>query len=542
MTTTTVPRAGRKEWIGLAILAMPTLLIAMDMTVLHLAVPSLTADLRPSTSQLLWIMDIYGFLVAGFLITMGTLGDRIGRRRLLLIGAAAFGVASVLAAFSSSAEMLIVNRALLGVAGATLMPSTLSLIRNMFHDPAQRTMAISVWMTSFAVGAALGPLLGGFLLGYFWWGSAFLIGVPVMVLLLVLGPILLPEHRDEDAGRIDLTSVGLSLVAVLSVVYSLKLVAEHGLTLTAVGLLALGLVTGTVFVRRQRTLRDPLLDLTLFHRTFSTAVGVLTFGILVMAGSQLFAVQYLQLVHGLTPLQAGLWSLPNAAGLMVGAMTAPALASRIRPAYVIAAGLVVAAVGLMMLTRVGAEGGLALLVTSSTVMGIGLGPMAALGTDLVVGAAPAQRAGTASAISETGTELGAGLGIAVLGSIGFGIYRSRIAETMPAGIDSEAARESLGGAVALAAELPGSAGDALLVAAREAFVQGLHATALVGAVVALVLAALSAVLLRDAEPAVDHDAVEMDGGDEAAVVGSDVDGGGPEGQEGTGATPDLSLA
>lgn len=503
MTTTTVPRAGRKEWVGLAILAMPTLLIAMDMTVLHLAVPALTADLQPSTSQLLWILDIYGFLVAGFLITMGTLGDRIGRRKLLMIGAAAFGVASVLAAFSTSAEMLIATRALLGVAGATLMPSTLSLIRNMFHDPSQRTVAISVWMSCFAVGAALGPLLGGFLLGYFWWGSVFLIGVPVMMILLALGPILLPEHRDEKAGSLDLASVALSLVAVLSVVYSLKLIAEHGLDLPAVALMAFGLVAGTIFVRRQRSLRDPLLDLTLFHRTFSAAVGVLTFGILVMAGSQLFAVQYLQLVHGLTPLQAGLWSLPNAAGLMLGAMAAPALANKIRPAYVIAAGLVVAAVGLTMLTQVSAEGGLGLLVASSTVMGIGLGPMAALGTDLVVGSAPAERAGTASAISETGTELGAGLGIAVLGSIGFGIYRSRIADTMPAGVDSEAARESLGGAVALAAEMPGSTGDTLLVAAREAFVQGLHATAIVGAVVAVVLAVLSALLLRTAEPAVE---------------------------------------
>ena len=201
----------------------------MDLTVLNLAVPQLSADLKPSSAQLLWIIDIYGFLVAGSLITMGTLGDRIGRRRLLLIGAAAFGVASVLAAFSTSAEMLIATRALLGIAGATLAPSTLSLIRNMFLDPQQRTVAIGVWITSYSVGAAIGPLVGGVLLEYFWWGSVFLIGVPVMVLLLVLGPLLLPEYRDPDAGRLDLVSAALSLAAVLAVIYGLKQIAEDGL-------------------------------------------------------------------------------------------------------------------------------------------------------------------------------------------------------------------------------------------------------------------------------------------------------------------------
>ena len=389
MPTIAAPRAGRKEWIGLAVLSMPTLLIAMDMTVLHLAVPSLTAALGPSTAQLLWIMDIYGFLVAGLLITMGTLGDRIGRRKLLLTGAAAFGVASVLAALSTSAEMLIVTRALLGVAGATLMPSTLSLIRTMFHDAAQRTVAISVWMTCFAVGGALGPLLGGFLLKYFWWGSAFLIGVPVMVVLLVLGPVLLPEHRDEKAGKLDLGSAGLSLVAVLSVVYGLKLVAEDGFGMPPVTFMALGLAVGVAFVHRQRTHADPLLDLKLFReRTFSASVVLLTLGILVMAGSQLFTLQYLQLVHGLSPLVAGLWSLPNAAGLMAGAMAAPALAAKIRSSFVIAGGLVVAAIGLGMLTLVNATAGLGILVTASAIMGAGLGPMAALSTDLIVGAAP----------------------------------------------------------------------------------------------------------------------------------------------------------
>src|ERR671917_1173088 len=223
-----VPRAGRREWIGLAVIALPCLLYSMDLEVLYLAVPSLTADLEPTSSQLLWITDIYGFLLAGFLITMGTLGDRIGRRRLLLIGAAAFGITSVLAAFSRSAEMLIVTRAMLGIAGATLAPSTLSLIRNMFLDPGQRTFAIGVWVTSFSIGGAIGPLLGGILLQYFHWGSVFLIGVPVMLLLLVVGPFLLPEFRDPNAGRLDILSAALSLASVLLVIYGLKRTAEQG--------------------------------------------------------------------------------------------------------------------------------------------------------------------------------------------------------------------------------------------------------------------------------------------------------------------------
>src|SRR6201991_2761900 len=270
--TQVAQRAGRREYAGLAVLTLPTILIALDMSVLYLALPHLGADLGASSLQQLWITDVYGFMVAGLLITMGTLGDRIGRRKLLLAGAAAFGVASVLAALSTSAEMLIATRALLGIAGATLMPSTLSLIRTMFHDASQRTVAISVWMAAFAVGGALGPLVGGFLLDYFWWGSAFLIGVPVMTILLVLGPVLLPEHRDREAGRLDLASVALSLVAVLSAVYGLKLVAESGFGWPPLAFVAMGLVAGLVFIRRQGRLADPLLDLTLFRvRTFSAS-------------------------------------------------------------------------------------------------------------------------------------------------------------------------------------------------------------------------------------------------------------------------------
>jgi MFS transporter, DHA2 family, multidrug resistance protein len=499
-TNVAAPRAGRREWIGLAVLALACVLYAMDLTVLHLAVPRLSADLEPSSAQLLWIIDIYGFLVAGSLITMGTLGDRIGRRRLLLIGAGAFGFASVLAAFSTSAEMLIAARALLGLAGATLAPSTLSLIRNMFLDPRQRTVAIGVWITSFSVGGAIGPLLGGVMLEFFWWGSVFLLAVPVMVLLLVLGPSLLPEFRDPDSGRLDLTSAAMSLAAVLGVIYGLKQIAQDGLRLLPVLSIVAGLVVGVVFVRRQRALADPLIDLQLFRvPAFSGSLATFTLAIFAMFGSFLFIAQYLQLVLGLSPLQAGLWTLPQSGGFIVGSMLAPVIVRRVRPAFVMGAGLALTAVGLTILTQVGAADGLAILVTASVVMSLGLGPVFTLGTDLIIGAAPPERAGAASGISETSAEFGGALGIAVLGSVGAAVYRGQVIDAVPDGVPpaaADAARDTLGGALAAAHQLPDQVGGALIDAARAAFTQGLQLTAAIGAVVAIGIAILAATLLR----------------------------------------------
>src|SRR4029453_18387977 len=408
----------------------------------------------------------------------GARGDRIGRRRLLLIGAAAFGAASLIAAFSTSAEMLIVARALLEVAGATLAPSTLSLIRSMFLDARQRTFAIGVWITSFSAGAVIGPPIGGVLLEFFWWGSVFLLAVPVMALLLVLGPVLLPEFRDPRGRRLDLVSAALSLVAVLAVIYGLKQMAQDGLSWPpAVSVLA-GLTLGLVFVQRQRTLADPLIDLRLFRLpAFSASLAAYLVGTFVAFGAFLFIFQYLQLVRGQSPLVAALWAMPSFVAFIVGALLTPLIVHRVRPAIVMAAGLAVAAFGYALLAQVDVDSALALLVIASVVFSLGKALVFPLETDLMGGAGPAERAGAAAALSETSSELGGALGIAILGSIGTAVYRGSVSDGIPRGVapdEADAARDTLGGAVAAAAELPDAVAANLLEVARAAFTQGLQ--------------------------------------------------------------------
>jgi DHA2 family multidrug resistance protein-like MFS transporter len=518
----TATRAGLREWIGLGVLALACLLYVMDLTVLHLAVPSLSEDLQPSSTQLLWIIDIYGFMVAGFLVTMGTLGDRIGRRKLLLVGAAAFGATSLLAAFSTSAEMLIVSRALLGVAGATIAPSTLSLIFSMFQDPGQRARAIAIWISAFSAGGAIGPVIGGLLLEHFWWGSVFLIALPVMVALLILGPIVLPEYRDPDAGRLDLPSVGLSLGTTLPIIFGLKEVAQDGPSILAFAAVGLGIMAGVLFVRRQLRLRDPMLDVRLFRLPiFRSALAVNFLTIFVAVGYFLFVAQYLQLVLGLTPFEAGVWSVPSAIGFVVGSNAAPRLLRLVRPSYLMGAGLTIAAIGLAVLSQVGTSDGLGVVVASSVIISLGLAPVFGLTTELIVGSAPPERAGAASGISETGAELGGALGISLLGSIGVAIYRGRIADALPVGVPAdaaEAARDTLGGAVAAAAALPAEVGAALIATAQGAFVQGMQVAAVISAVMALGVAILTMTTLRDARPPAEgrDDEPEREGGRRSA--------------------------
>ncbi len=504
-------KATRREWIGLGVIALPCMVYAMDLTVLNLALPAISAELRPSSSQLLWIVDIYGFLVAGFLITMGTLGDRIGRRKLLLIGAAAFALASALAAFASSAETLIAMRALLGVAGATLAPSTMALIRNMFHDEHERQFAIGVWIASFSFGAVIGPLLGGVLLQFFHWGAVFLIALPVMALLLLLGPLLLPEYRDPEAGHVDLASVALSLASVLAMIYGLKQVAEHGPAAASLLVSGVGVALGVAFVRRQRQLAYPLLDLALFRNpTFAAGIAAYALSCLAMFGVYIFITQYLQGVLGLSPLRAGLATVPWALAFVVGSLLAPKLARRLPRVTILVWGLLLSAVGFGLIALVNGQqgpGALATLLAGMTVMSLGMAPVFTIGNEMIITAAPPERAGSASAIAETSSEFSGALGIALFGSLGTALYRNTLAGSMPEGVPADAASaamETLGGAMAAAGALPGKVsvaasgalGDALLSAARAAFVDALQATAVAGAVIVVFAGVVAARLLR----------------------------------------------
>ena len=488
MSISQTSRAGPKQWIGLAVIALPCMLYAMDLTVLNLALPAISEQFNPTGPQLLWIVDIYGFLVAGALIPMGTLGDRIGRRKLLLCGAAFFAAASMIAAFSKSTGMLIVTRAVMGLAGATLAPSTLSLIRNMFLDAEQRTFAIGVWITSYSVGGAIGPLLGGLLLEHFWWGSVFLLSVPVMALLLILGPILLPEYRDPDATPPDVLSAFLSLIAVLSVIYGIKQIAQRGPGSFPILAVMIGVTVGILFVRRQRALSNPLIDLRLFQsRAFNMSLTVYLLGTLIIFGLFVFIAQYLQLVRGLSALQSGFWMLPSFAGFILGSLLCPFLIRRISHAGVISGGLCLGAVGFGLVLMFGPHSGPALVMSAMGIYSLGLAPVFTLTTDLVVSAAPPAKAGAASALSETSSELGGALGIAVLGSLGTYVYRHAMEGTawnyLP-----PSARETIGGAVVAAQHMGGNSGAEFLMQSQNAFVKGLHIVALTNILIALAMA------------------------------------------------------
>ncbi|MEV0441721.1 MFS transporter [Streptomyces spectabilis] len=500
MTTTTPPppapaadRAGRKEWTALAVLMLPLLLVSMDVSVLYFAVPALNADLEPSGTQQLWIFDIYAFVLAGLLMTMGSLGDRIGRRKLLLIGAAAFGAASLTAAYATSPELLIAARAVLGIGGATLMPSTMALVRSLFRDPGQRATAIGIWSGVMVGGVALGSVLSGVLIEFFWWGSVFLVNLPAMVLLLVLAPVLIPESKDPRPGRFDLLSVPLSLAAVLPVVYGLKELPSQGVRWPYVASLAVGALFAVLFVRRQLTVSSPLISPALFRggRGFGAAVALNLISSFAMLGSAYFTTQYLQSVLGKSALEAALWALLPS--VLIG-FAAPVATAAVRGgaarAHVVAGGFALSACGYGLLFAAGTDA-MWTVLAGAGVLACGAVVVSSQLTDLALGAAPAEKAGAVSSLLETGQEFGGALGMAVLGSIGTAVFRHEMPDTAP-----DAARETLGGAVAVASQLPPTAADALTAAARTAFTSGMHIAALAGALVLLAAAALAARALR----------------------------------------------
>lgn len=495
-------RAGLKEWLGLALLVLPMLTLSTDLTVLFLALPTLSTDLAPTASEGLWIIHSYGFLIAALLITMGRLGDRIGPRRLMLIGAAAFAVLSVGAAFAAIPTMLVIVRALLGVAGATLMPSLFSLLRIMFAEENQRRLAIAIMFSSFSVGGGLGPVLGGVLLEFFWWGSVFLINVPPMVLLLLIGPHLLPERAERRSASLDWSSVLLSGAGMLALVYGLQELAADqeaasGTVWLNLGISAGGLVLLSLFVRRQRRLPEPLFDLGLLRqrRMWVSLLTLLLVGIGVV-GTFFLVTQHLQWVLGMTPLQAGLWTLPYIGVNIAGALLAPAMAARLPAPVVVAFGLCVTGIGAAAIAGAAdPQVPLPLLILGLCVTGLGQGAAMALISDLIIASAPEDRVGSAAAAQEVGGELGTALGIAAGGAIATAVYRHSLTSAMPPTVADGTADAALGGVHQGVAAAEASASEQLLEAVHSAIGSGLQiyagfAAAVIGLATVLFIAAL----------------------------------------------------
>lgn len=492
------PRAGKREWLGLAVLMLPVLLVSIDNTVLSFALPDISRALSPTGAQLLWIVDIYPLMLAGLLVTMGNLGDRFGRRRLLLIGAAGFGVVSVYAAYATSPEHLITARVLLGVFGATLMPSTLALLRNLFLDRTQRRLAIAIWAAGFSAGAALGPVIGGWLLEHFWWGSIFLINVPVLLVLLAAGPFLLPESRDPSPGRLDLLSVIGSITTMLFIVYGIKRLATGGTLAIALGCIILGLLIGVWFVRRQLHSPSPLLDVQLFkNRVFSASIVANLMSVVALVGLLYFISQYLQLVLGFSPVEASIRLLPGLLATIVMGLAAVALVKRWSMRRLVPIGLTLSAFGFALATQLGAGSSAWMIIIAFILVGGGVGLAETLTNDAVLAAVPPEKAGAASGISETAYEMGAVLGTAVLGSVLTAAYRTNL--EVPAGInaaDAAAAQETLGGAFEVAETLPSGIGEQLIESAKEAFSIGVDITSGMGFIITMAAAVMVALALR----------------------------------------------
>ncbi|MFO1183499.1 MAG: MFS transporter [Bauldia sp.] len=498
LALTAPAKAPPRAWLALGVLALPTLLIAIDVSVMILALPQIGIALGATSSQSLWIMDIYGFMLAGFSITMGSLADRAGSRKVLFLGAGAFALASVAAAFSPNVPLLIAARAVLGVAGATISPAILGLISTLFANPKERAFAIGIWMACFMGGMSLGPLAGGAMLQHFWWGSVFLLGVPAMVPLLLFGPALLPERRADHAGPLDLLSVALSLAAILPVVYAIKETARGGFAWPLLAALVAGLAFGVAFAVRQRRLEHPLLDLGLFRAPAFSAMLAANFLVASTGSVMLFVSQYAQLVARLSPLAAGLVMLPGPVAMMAGVLTAPLVARRFAIGPFIAAGLAVAVGGLLVLAVIGGPEWLLVLVAAFAFYQLGCAPMVALSTDVVIGAAPKDRAGSAGAVLQIAGDLAFSLGIAVLGSIGIAVYRAGLGDALsglPPGVAARAA-EDLAGAAAVAPTLPPAAGEALRATAEGAFLSAFHVVAFFAAAALTAVAVLCFRALR----------------------------------------------
>lgn len=489
----------RSAWLALTVLMLPVLLIAIDNTVLAFALPAIAEELRPAASTQLWIIDVYSLVLAGLLVAMGSFGDRVGRRKLLLIGSTGFAVVSVVAAFAPSAAFLVAARAGLGIFGAMLMPSTMSLIRNIFTDASARRLAIAIWASCFTAGSALGPIVGGALLQHFHWGSVFLVAVPILLPLLIFAPRLVPESRDPNPGPLDLTSVMLSFVALLPLVWAIKTAAHDGLSPLVSAALVTSIAAGVLFVRRQNRSATPMLDISLFSNPpLRSSVLANFLSIVGLIGFLFFVSQHLQLVLGLSPLAAGLVTLPGALVSMVAGIGVVRLTRYFRPQLLMVAGLVLVSMGFAMILLFRHDLSVVAVLVSFVVLELGVGASQTISNDTIVASVPAAKSGAASAVSETAYELGAVVGMATLGTIFTAFYRANV--TVPAGLTAAQtadAGESIGGATAVAGELPAGTANALLASARTAFDSGVAPTAIIASLLTLVAAVIVAVSFSD---------------------------------------------
>jgi DHA2 family multidrug resistance protein-like MFS transporter len=500
-------RQGWRGWAALTVLMLPVLLVSVDNTVLSFALPEIARDVAPTSAQQLWIIDAYPLVLAGLLVTMGSLGDRFGRRRMLMLGATGFAAVSGAAAFAPSAELLIAARAAMGVFGAMLMPSTLSLLRSIFTDRDQRRLAIAVWASMFSAGSALGPIVGGILLEHFAWGAVFLLAIPVLIPLLILAPILVPESRDPKPGRIDPLSIVLSMATMVPIVYAIKEAAVHGLGALPLALVAAGLLFGWLFVRRQLRAKSPMLDMRLFRRgTFTGALLVNLLSVVALVGFLYFVTQHLQLVIGMSPLNAGLALVPGLVLMIASGLAVVPVSRRVSPRIVVPAALALSVAGYVLVALSTDAAALGTLVAAFGLLGIGIGAAETVSNELILASAPPAKAGAASAVSETAYEVGAVLGTAVLGGILTALYRGGI--VLPDGVPAEAAdaaRETLAGATTVAESLPADLGAQVLAASASAFDAGVGVTSLIGAGLVVCAAVVAATTLRGSRTQrVDH--------------------------------------
>ena len=472
------PRVHERRWMILGVLCMSLLIIVMDNTILNVAIPSLITELGATNSQVQWIIDSYVLVFAGLLLTTGSLSDRFGRKGALQLGIVLFGIGSAAAAMSSSANGLIFTRAFMGIGGALIMPATLSILINVFRDPVERGRAIAVWAGFSGLGVAIGPISGGFLLEHFSWSSVFWVNLPIGATALVLGAFLVPTSRDPNQGKIDPLGAVLSFVGLASLLFAIIEGPSKGWTSPLVlGGFALAVATIASFLIWERRTSHPMLDLSVFKNPrFSAGSGTITIVFFAMFGSMLLMTQYWQLVHGYSPLQAGIRLLPYAATMMIVAPLSARFVERLGTKQVVMTGLGLVVAGMLALSTIAADSPYPIVIAYFMMMAAGMGMTMAPATEAVMGSLPRAKAGVGSAINDTTRQVGGALGVAVIGTVVSSVYSARIVDlggVFELAPDQLArAESSLGAAQGLALSLGDQAG-AFAAAAGDGFVDAM---------------------------------------------------------------------